>query len=74
MEGNCSGEHTADQDSNEKLTKKLACTGGKKEKKRRQVAGSATGRGGIYLVAGGTVARRPQQRQWLSQRPLDGPE
>lgn len=48
--------------------------GGKQEKKRRPVAGSVTGRGGIYLVAGGTVARRPRRQQWLSQRPLDGPE
>lgn len=46
----------------------------RRKKKRRQVAGSVKGRGGIYLVAGGTVARQPQQRQWLSQRPLDGPE
>lgn len=34
---------------------------------------SVKGRVGVYLVGGGTVARRPQQQQWLSQHPLGGP-
>lgn len=50
-------------------TTKPTCTG-----KRRQVTGCVQGRGGIYLVAGGTVARQPQQQQWLFQRPQGGPE
>lgn len=50
-------------------TTKPTCTG-----IRRQVTGCVQGRGGIYLVAGGTAARQPQQQQWLSQRPQGGPE
>lgn len=33
-----------------------------------------TGRGRIYLVAGGTVARQPRQQQWLSRHLRGGPE
>lgn len=47
----------------------MTCAG-----ERKQFAGRVKGRGGIYLVAGRTVAQQPQQQLWLSQHPQGGPE
>lgn len=52
------------------LNTKLACTGVKQACHRKHVMG----RGRIYLVAGGIVARQPRRQQWLSQHPQGGPE
>lgn len=59
--------HTASQDNYDN-------TGMRRRESRMQISGCVKGRGGIYLVAGRTVARQPQQQLWLSQHPQDGPE
>ena len=46
----------------------------RRRESRKQVSGRVKGRAGIYLVAGRTVARQPQQQLWLSQHPQGGPE